>query len=146
MVGSRVILNHAPGFINEFSFWYSAPFSTSTVLIYDDVEAKGNIVASLFLPTTEENGASDPNGVFSPFFFVYIPFLDKARSVSFQGASNQLAIDDVTLGNDDSFSCGSSKGSSKSKSKKSSKLLSALDAASYSHSSLAYDSSNQLKE
>jgi hypothetical protein len=138
-------MNYAPGFEDELSFWYAAPFSTSTIKIYDDVEARGNMVASILLPKTDNNGDPDPTGTFSPFFFVRIPFLVTARSVSFEGASNQLAVDDVILGKDSSNSCNSKGPSSKRKSKskpktafqtsRGSETFNAVNAASYSSSS-----------
>lgn len=92
------LMNVPAGFTTGFSFYYSAVNSPGIVVIYDGANATGNVLATINLPTTPNNGAPDPTGSFSPFVPVGVSFSGTARSVDFGGTVNQIAFDNLTLG------------------------------------------------
>jgi hypothetical protein len=96
--GSALLNAPAGGFTTGFSFYYSSPFFTGTVNIYDGANATGNLLASINLPVTPYAGAPDPNGEFSPFVPVGVAFAGTALSIDFGGTANQIGFDDITFG------------------------------------------------
>jgi len=93
--GSSITMNVSSGFQNQLTFFYSAPFSTGSVTIYDGPDATGNVLATATLPTTPLNGAPDPNGIFSPFVGFSIPFNGVALSVAFGGDPDFIVFDNI---------------------------------------------------
>ena len=96
--GRAATMNAAAGFDTGFSFFYSAISNTGFINVYDGLNGAGNILTTLNLPTTPNNGAPDPTGQFSPFLPIGVSFSGIARSVDFGGTANQIAFDNITLG------------------------------------------------
>jgi hypothetical protein len=96
--GTAATMNVAQGFSDGFSFFYTAINQPGFINVYDGLNATGNILASLALPTTPFNGAPDPTGQFSPFVPIGVEFIGTALSVDFGGTINQIAFDDITIG------------------------------------------------
>jgi hypothetical protein len=98
-LSGSAVLNYAPGFSTGFSFFYSAINNPGVVNVYDDLDATGNLLATINLPVTPSDGG-DPNGAFSPFVAIGVAFTGVAKSVDFGGTVNQIAFDDITFGTD----------------------------------------------
>jgi hypothetical protein len=96
--GSAAKMNVAAGFDTGFSFFYSAINNPGFINVYDGLNGTGNILTTLSLPTTPNNGAPDPTGQFSPFLPIGVSFNGIARSVDFGGTANQIGFDNITLG------------------------------------------------
>ena len=92
------VMSYAAGFNTGFSFFYSSPFETGTVNVYDGINATGSLLASFPLSTTPLNGAPDPTGPYSPFVPVGVSFGGTARSVDFVGAAGNIGFDNITFG------------------------------------------------
>jgi len=91
-------MNVLGGFDTGFSFFYTSPFYLGSVRVYDGLDGTGNILATLDLPLTPDNGQPDPSGNYSPFLPFGVNFAGLAHSVDFGGVANQIAFDDITLG------------------------------------------------
>ncbi len=96
--GGASTMNVPAGFTTGFSFYYSSPFTSGSVTVYDGVDGTGNVLATINLPLTPANGAPDPSGAYSPFMPYGVSFNGTARSVDFSGGANSIAFDDVTIG------------------------------------------------
>lgn len=96
--GSAATMNVPGGFLNGLSFYYTTPFYTGQVKVYDAPDAAGNLLATLDLPLTPYNGAPDPNGVYSPLLKLGVSFTGSARSVDFGGTADKIGFDDITIG------------------------------------------------
>lgn len=96
--GPAATLNAANGFTDGFSFFYSAINNPGFINVYDGLNATGNILATLNLPTTPFNGAPDPTGQFSPLLPIGVSFSGLAKSVDFGGTVNQIGFDNITIG------------------------------------------------
>ena len=97
-LSGTAVMNLAAGFTTGFSFYYTAVNSPSSVTVYDGLNGTGNVLATLALPVTPNNGAPDPTGSFSPFVPIGVSFAGTARSVDFGGTVNQVAFDNITIG------------------------------------------------
>ena len=97
--GGAATLNYAAGFDTGFSFYYSAVNQPGFINVYDDVDAGGNLLATLQLPVTPSDGG-DPTGAFSPFFPIGVGFQGIAKSVDFGGTANQIGFDNITFGSE----------------------------------------------
>jgi hypothetical protein len=97
-LSGTAVMNVPAGFTTGFSFFYSAINSTGSITVYDDVNATGNVLATLNLPLTPFNGAPDPTGQFSPLVPIGVSFNGTAKSVDFGGTVNQIGFDNVTFG------------------------------------------------
>ena len=98
--GSGALMNVSAGFTTGFSFYYSAPFYTGEIQVFDGLDGTGNLLASLTLPMTT-NGASISecnNMNFCPYYAIGVAFSGTAKSVNFGGVANQVVFDDVTIG------------------------------------------------
>ncbi|MEK7316910.1 MAG: PEP-CTERM sorting domain-containing protein [Candidatus Eisenbacteria bacterium] len=100
LTGAAATMNVPSGFTTGFSFYYSAINNPAQIVVYDGLNATGNILATLPLPLTPFNGAPDPTGQFSPLVPIGIAFSGTALSVDFGGTVNQVGFDDITLGSD----------------------------------------------
>lgn len=96
-LSNTAVLNFAAGFDTGFSFFYSAVNNPGFINVYDGLNKTGTLLATLVLPVTPSDGG-DPNGAFSPFFPIGVPFLGTAKSIDFGGTQNQIAFDDITFG------------------------------------------------
>ncbi len=99
VAGDTATLNVPDGFQVGFSFYYSAAFNAGEVIVYDGINATGNILATLSLPITPPTGQT-------PFDFdnwqaVGVEFDGTARSVDFGGATDGIGFDNITVGQDD---------------------------------------------
>lgn len=92
------ILNYAPGFDTGFSFFYSAKYA-ATVYVYDDLNATGNLLASIkVLPQYTANCSGDPTGTYCNWTPVGSSFEGMAKSVDFGGTVLHTGYDNVTFG------------------------------------------------
>lgn len=92
------ILNYAPGFDTGFSFFYSAKYA-ARVLVYDDLNASGNLLASInLLPQYADNCMGDPTGTYCNWTPVGAGFDGVAKSVDFGGTVRHTGYDNVTFG------------------------------------------------
>jgi hypothetical protein len=66
--------------------------------VYDGLNATGNVLATLDLPTTPAGGAPDPTGDFSPLVPIGVTFSGTAHSIDFGGTVNQVGFDNITIG------------------------------------------------
>jgi hypothetical protein len=107
--GTRAVMNVPAGFSGAFSLYYSSPYTSGSISIYDGTDASGNVLATLNLPQTGTDPNSfDPITNFHNDFSVWIPvgvqFSGIARSVDFKGATDVSssvhggAFDNITLG------------------------------------------------
>lgn len=97
MAGSA-ILNYEAGFDTGFSFFYSAKYA-ATVYVYDDLNARGNLLTSLHLmPQYADNCNGDPTGTYCNWTPVGASFTGLAKSVDFGGAVQHTGYDNVTFG------------------------------------------------
>ncbi len=97
---SSAILNYAAGFSGGFSFFYSSSTATE-VELFDAVGGKGNSLGLIRLGAQfNENCIGDPTGDFCNFTAVGVAFGGIAKSISFSGAANQVAFDNITFGAD----------------------------------------------
>jgi len=94
--GPGDIMNVIGGFTTGFSFFYSAPYYTGSVTVYDGPDATGSVLATLFL---------DLNGSYCDGILPYtcwtpigVSFAGTAMSVDFSGTPNYIAFSNVTLG------------------------------------------------
>lgn len=92
------ILNYDLGFDTGFSFFYSAKYA-ARVLVYDDLNASGNLLASInLLPQYADNCMGDPTGTFCNWTPVGASFDGVAKSVDFGGTVKHTGYDNVTFG------------------------------------------------
>ncbi len=91
------VLNSPAGFNTGFSFSYSAVNTPGSIVVYDGLNATGNVLSNISLPVTPSDGG-DPNGAFSPFINVGVPISGTARSIDFGGTVNQIGFDNITFG------------------------------------------------
>lgn len=100
LTGTAATMNVPAGFTDGFSFFYSAINNPGQIVVYDAVDATGNVLATLDLPLTPHTGDPDPTGAFSPLVPIGVSFDGTARSVDFGGTIDQIGFDDITLGSD----------------------------------------------
>lgn len=98
LTGAAATMNVPGGFDTGFSFYYSAINNPGQIVVYDGLDATGNVLATLNLPLTPYNGAPDPTGDFSPLVPYGVSFSGTARSIDFAGTANQVVFDNITLG------------------------------------------------
>lgn len=97
---NAAVMNVLAGFDTGFSFFYTAVNNPGFVTVWDDFDGTGNILATLDLPLTPNNGAPDPSGTFSPLVAIGVGFTGIAKSVSFGGVGNQIGFDNITFGSE----------------------------------------------
>lgn len=98
--GSETYLNYASGFKDGFSFYYSAPFFTGGISVYDGLNGTGNLLATIALDLTTDGGCGSSAGgaSYCPFAPIGVEFNGIAKSISFEGTQNYIVFDDVTFG------------------------------------------------
>lgn len=99
VAGVAATLNVPGGFEVGFSFFYSAAFSSGEVVVYDGVDATGNVLATLHLPVTPPTGGTPHD--FDNWQPIGVEFEGVARSVDFGGATDGIGFDNITVGRDD---------------------------------------------
>ncbi len=95
---SGAVMNVPGGFVDGFSFFYSAINSPGSITVFDGADGTGNVLATLNLPVTASDGG-DPTGAFSPLVPIGVSFTGTARSVDFGGVIDQIGFDNITIGN-----------------------------------------------
>jgi hypothetical protein len=95
--GPGVIMNVLPGFMHGFSFYYAAAFYGGTVTVWSGPDGTGSLMASMDLDVTGTSCGGDPTGEFNCWRQIGVNFAGIARSVSFSGATDQIAFDNVTM-------------------------------------------------
>ncbi len=91
--------NFAAGFTTGFSFFYTSPFESGSLDIYDGLNGTGNLLASLALAPTPNPPNCD---TFScRFDAASVGFAGTAKSVIFAGVANRIGFDNVTFGSRD---------------------------------------------
>ena len=98
--GPAAIMNVASGFDTELSFFYSAINNPGFINVWSGLDATGELLATLQLPTTPFNSAPDPTGFFSPFVDIGVTFVGIAKSVDFGGTVDQIGFDNIILGSE----------------------------------------------
>ncbi len=100
LIGDGVIMNVAAGFTTGFSFFYTSPFYTGSVTVWDGLDGSGNQLASLSLGLTTDT--TDTTGLpFDDWLPVGVAFSGTAQSVIFLGEQpNFIIFDDITLGSE----------------------------------------------
>jgi len=97
--GTAATLNVPDGFEFGFSFFYSAAELPGEVIVYDSLDATGNILATLSLPVTPTTG--DTPYLFDNWQPKGVTFSGVARSVDFAGTTDRIGFDNVILGTDE---------------------------------------------
>lgn len=106
LTGTAATLNYAGGFEDGFSFFYTSTSFVGSIDVYDDLNATGNLIASLDLPMTAEGpgdpqgGTGDPLGSFGTFDPIGVSFEGTAKSIDFGGTINQIGFDNITFGSE----------------------------------------------
>lgn len=97
--GLSAILNVAAGFQDGFSFFYSS-LDAAEVIVYDDVDAKGNVLARISLTAQYDDGGcqGDPTGDFCNWTPVGVGFSGTAKSIDFRATANLAGFDNMTFG------------------------------------------------
>jgi len=83
------VLNVTPGFVGELSLWYSSVTGSTSVTVYDGLNATGNVLATLSLAANST--------AYELFSQATQSFDGVAYSISFGGNDGQIAYDDVTV-------------------------------------------------
>lgn len=96
---NSAIMNVPNGFVDGFGTWYSAITETGFIEIYSDVNAGGNLLATIDLQAlgSMPNGG-DPTGDYNRWSQVGVAFAGTARSVRISGTANTIAFDNITFG------------------------------------------------
>ena len=99
LTGSETYMNRNAGFMNGFSFFYSAANTGGSFSVWSGLNGTGDLLASLNLGTTPSTCGIQYSAGFCPFVAAGVNFAGVAKSVTFAGAANQIVFDDVTFGN-----------------------------------------------
>jgi PEP-CTERM motif len=92
-----VIMDVKGAFNTSFSFFYTSPFFTGTVDVYDDLDGGGNLLKTVNLSTTANGGAGCGGVNYCPYQEVDVAFGGDAKSVVFSGTPQFILFADVTL-------------------------------------------------
>jgi hypothetical protein len=90
-------MNVPAGFTTAFNLYYAAVNVPGSVTVWDGLGATGSVLATLNLPATGSNCLGSPKA-YSCWVTVGATFSGTAKSVSFSGAVNQIAFDNISLG------------------------------------------------
>jgi hypothetical protein len=94
--GAGDTMNVAGGFDTGFSFFYTSPFFTGSVTVWDGLNGTGTLLATLNLAISAPNpGAVLPYDAWAP---AGVAFAGTAHSAIFSGVANQIGFDNITLG------------------------------------------------
>lgn len=97
--GSAATMNVFDGFTTGFSFFYSSVNYGGSVNVWSGLDGTGDLLATLTLAALGY-GPGDPTGDFSNWADIGVTFDGIAHSVDFAGTADQIAFDDVTIGNE----------------------------------------------
>ena len=99
LTGAGDVMNVPAGFTTGFSFFYTSPFHTGDVTVWDGLNGSGNLLASLTLGyTTDTSGTT--GHPYDDWEAVGVAFSGTAQSVIFSGVANQIGFDNITLGSE----------------------------------------------
>jgi hypothetical protein len=101
LTGAETYLNYAAGFETGFSFFYSAPYFTGAVSVFDGLNGTGNVLGTIALGLTTNGGCDasySGSANYCPLVPVGVTFSGIAKSISFAGTANYIIYDDVTFG------------------------------------------------
>jgi hypothetical protein len=97
LMGAGDTMNVASGFTTGFSFFYTSPFFSGTVNVFDGLDGSGTLLASLTLAmTTDTTGTT--GHPYDDWHTAGVTFSGTANSVVFTGVANQIGFDNITLG------------------------------------------------
>jgi len=97
LTGPGDIMDVPAGFTTGFSFYYSAPYYTGSVTVYDGLDGTGSALATLNLPNTPAGPCT--YGSYCPMEPIGVTFSGTAESVNFSGTPDYITFDNITLGN-----------------------------------------------
>jgi hypothetical protein len=83
------VLNVADGFVGDVSFWYSSITGSTTVSVFDGLNATGSVLSSFTLASNST--------AYELFSLASQSFSGVGYSISFGGNDGQIAYDDVTV-------------------------------------------------
>ena len=94
--GQNTYMNRAAGFVNGFSFVYSA-LDVGTFWVWDGLNGTGRMLGAVVLPATAIGTCFEYRAPFCPFFPASVSFAGVARSATFTGFADQIITDDLTF-------------------------------------------------
>jgi len=96
--GQSIIINVANGFNQKFSFRYASPFADHQVTIYDGVNGRGNVLASVQLPRTTDSNLTPGTYILESNPSSNLLFQGLGQSVIIGNQPNKLVLGDITFG------------------------------------------------
>ncbi len=97
--GSVALMNVPGGFDTGFATYYSSINTTGQIRVWDGLNGTGNVLLNLFLfPLGSNPVGGDPTGQYNIWQLTGGNFNGTALSVTFEGAPNFIAFDEVTFG------------------------------------------------
>ena len=96
--GQSIIINVANGFDQKFSFRYASPFADHQVTIYDGVNGRGNVLASVQLPRTTDSNLTPGTYILESNPSSNLFFQGLGKSVILGNQPNKLVLGDITFG------------------------------------------------
>ncbi|MCX5640780.1 MAG: PEP-CTERM sorting domain-containing protein [Planctomycetota bacterium] len=94
--GEATTMNVAAGFESGFATYYSSIDTAGSISIWSGLDGTGSILATLNLIGLGTDNT--PNAAYDRWALVGAAFVGTAHSVTFTGAADQIAFDDVTFG------------------------------------------------
>lgn len=86
---SATVMNVADGFVGDVSFWYSSITGSTTVSVFDGLNATGTVLSTFTLVSNST--------AYELFSLASQSFSGVGYSISFGGNDGQIAYDDVTV-------------------------------------------------
>ena len=86
---TATVMNVADGFVGDVSFWYSSITGSTTVSVFDGLNATGSVLSTFTLAANST--------AFELFSQASQSFSGVGYSISFGGNDGQIAYDDVTV-------------------------------------------------
>ncbi len=96
--GSVALMNVPGGFDTGFATFYSSITTNGQIRVWDGLNGTGNVLLNVFLFPLGNGAGGDPTGAFDTWQLTGGNFAGTALSVTFEGAPNFIAFDDVTFG------------------------------------------------
>lgn len=86
---TATVMNVADGFVGDVSFWYSSITGSTTVSVFDGLNATGSVLSTFTLASNST--------AYELFSLASQSFSGVGYSISFGGNVGQIAYDDVTV-------------------------------------------------
>jgi hypothetical protein len=96
--GPGDIMDVAAGFDTGFSFFYTSPYYTGSVTVWDGLDGTGTLLATLNLGLTPSSCSTGTGSAYDCWLPVGVSFAGLAKSVVFSGTANYIGFDNITLG------------------------------------------------